>query len=76
MGVDYGWETLFSALSQALASTDSAQKRLAAIAWGVRHLKKDSFPDEKTLKRFENFMKGTTRFPAKSIKSRIQATTS
>ena len=60
----------------ALASTDSARKRLAAIGWGVRHLKKDSFPDEKTWKRFENFMKGTTRFPARSIKSRIQATTS
>jgi hypothetical protein len=74
--VPYGWETFFTALSLALASTDSAQNRLAALALGVRHLKKDSFPDEKTWKRFENFMRGTTRFPAKGIKGRIQATTS
>lgn len=76
MGVDYGLEKFFSVLNYSLASTDSVQKRLAAVASGVRHLKRDSFPDDKTWKRFENFMKGTTLFPAKGIEGRIQATTS
>jgi hypothetical protein len=76
MGVDYALEKFFSVLNHALASTDSVQKRLAAVASGVCHLKRDSFPDDKAWKRFENFMKGTTMFPAKGIESRIQATTS
>jgi hypothetical protein len=76
MGVDYGWEKFFSSLNYAVANTDSLQKRLAGVAMGVCHLDRDSFPDDETWKRFENFMNVTTLLSAKGNEGTIQATTS
>ena len=76
MGVDYGWEKFFASLHYAVASTAPLQERLESVVSEICHLKHDSFPDDETWERFENLMKETTKFPARTEgEGTIRATT-
>ena len=76
MGLDYGWEALFSSLHHAVGSAAPLPELLEGVVSGVCHLRRDSFPDDETWKRFERLMNETTCLPAKGNEGTIQATTS
>jgi hypothetical protein len=76
MSLDYGWEKFFSSLHYAVGSAAPPQELLEGVVSGVCHLRRDSFPDDETWKRFEKLMNETTCLPAKGNEGTIQATTS
>jgi len=76
MTINYGFAKFFNVLDAALVSSVSLQERLAGIVSGVSHLKRDSFPDDETWKRFEELMRSTTNRPAEGHEGTIAATTS
>jgi hypothetical protein len=76
MGLDYGWEKFFSSLRYALGSAAPPQELLGGVVSGVCHLRRDSFPDDETWKRFEKLLNETTCLPGKGNEGTIQATTS
>jgi hypothetical protein len=75
MGVDHAWEKFHSAIRFALVSDASLQERLDDLISNVRHLQRDSFPDEHVWDEFRKLMSETTmrgnRLPGEG---RIQAT--
>jgi hypothetical protein len=76
MGLDYGWEKFFSSLHYAVGSAAPPQELLEGVVSGVCHLRRDSFPDDETWKRFEKLLNETTCLPGKGHEGTIQATTS
>ena len=75
MGVAYGREKFFSSLRHAVSSTVNPQGRLEGVAYGVCHLQRDSFPDDKTWTRFQKLMEATSFRPATGTEGTIQAST-
>jgi hypothetical protein len=76
MGLDYGWEKFFSSLHHAVGSAAPLQELLEGVMSGVRHLRRDSFPDDETWKRFEKLLNETTYLSATGNEGAIRATMS
>jgi len=76
MGLDYGWEKFFTSLHYAVGSAAPPQKLLEGVVSGVYDLRRDSFPDDETWKRFEKLLNETTYLSATGNEGAIRATTS
>jgi hypothetical protein len=57
-------------------SKESVQGRLSSVVSGVCDLKRDSFPDEETWRRFRLLLKRSTKLPRHGILDSIANTTS
>ena len=64
MGLDYGWEKFFSSLHHAVGSAAPPQELLEGVMSAVSHLRRDSFPDDETWRRFEKLLNETTYLSA------------
>jgi hypothetical protein len=49
---------------------------LEGVAYGIRYLQRDSFPDDKTWARFQKLMEATSFCPARDVEGAIHASTS
>ena len=77
MAIDDAWEKFSSELRFALVSDASPQERLSGLISGVRHLQRDSFPDERVWDEFRKLVNETTkRTVGYQAEGRIDATTS
>jgi hypothetical protein len=77
MGVDYGWEKLYSAVHFAVASEERLQERLASCLVVIQHLGRESFPDDQTWEKFSSLLEASTNRPARyEGEGTIKATTS
>jgi len=61
---DFGWRKFFSSLHYAVGSAAPPQKLLEGVVSGVCHLRRDSFPDDETWRRFEKLLNETTYLSA------------
>ena len=77
MGVDQAWEKFSSEIRFAIVSESSVQERLSSVISGVRHLRRDSFPDEHVWDEFRKLLnEATKRGTRLQGDERIHATTS
>jgi hypothetical protein len=77
MELTYGSERLFSACEYAIGSTETPQKRLAAIVSSdIMYLRREHLPSDEAWARIKKIVQATTCKPAKGDEGLIAATTS
>jgi hypothetical protein len=76
MELNYGWEKLFSACHYAVGSSETPQKRLAAVvADNIMYLRRENLPSDEAWSRVQKIMHATTCKQAHGSEGTIAATT-
>jgi hypothetical protein len=64
MGVNYGCEKLYLAVRDAAVSDEPLQERLGACVWQLGRHGRESFPDDRTWKRFNSLREACENLPS------------